>query len=160
MKSTAHRARQQSAAIPGLLGARRTEPLPRRNLVIFDGTCGFCTWSVMLLDRQLGVRVASIPAQWLTDAELVGLGTSRAACAEAVVFVDASGVPSSGADAVNALLRAHPLFGAPVALALRVPALLRFERSWYRWIARHRVAISRLLRTRRYALIGEGDSAS
>jgi len=159
MKSTADRAKQR-VAIPGLLGACRTEPLPPRNLVIFDGACGFCTWSVMVLDRPLGVRVASIPAQWLKDAELAGLGTTRAACAQAVVFVDATGVPSSGADAVNALLRAHPLFSAPVALALRVPALLRLERAFYRWIARHRVAISRLLGTRRYALIGETDSAS
>ena len=146
--------------IRGLVGAERTEPLPRRDLLIFDGTCGFCTRSVMLLDRPLGIRVASIPAQWLTDAEIALLGTTRAACAEAVVFVDAAGGVSSGADALNALFRGHPLLGAPVALAMRLPPLLRFERAGYRWVARHRVAISRLLGTRRYALIGATDSAS
>jgi len=149
----------QDRSLPGLVRRERDEPLPGSALVIFDGACGFCTWSVCVLYRPLGVRVHAIPYQWLSVAELAAFGTTRARCVEAVHFVDASRTPTAGADAVNALLRNHPFFGPPVALIARVPVLLRVERRAYTWLAANRVWISRLLGTRLFALIaGDTDS--
>jgi predicted DCC family thiol-disulfide oxidoreductase YuxK len=127
------------------------ETFAGREFLIFDGACGFCTWSVRQLAR-LGVRVAAIPFQRLRDDDLRTLGITRAACAERVQFVDDRGMIASGADAVNALLRGHALFGPAITLISRTPALLQMERRGYAWVAEHRVAISRMLGTRRYAL--------
>jgi predicted DCC family thiol-disulfide oxidoreductase YuxK len=146
--------------IPGLVRHDRGEPLPTSALVIFDGTCGFCTWSVAVLDRRLGVRVQAIPYQWLDDAELAAIGTSRARCADAVHFIDAHGHLSAGADAINALLRDRPLVGPVVRLVARVPLLVSLERRAYVWVTKHRERISQLLGTRRYALITGDDGAS
>jgi hypothetical protein len=60
---------------------------------------------------------------------------------------------------VNALVRGHALFGPVAALMSRTPALLRIERRAYAWVARHRIAISRLLGTRRYAIVAETEGA-
>jgi len=130
-----------------------------RDLVIFDGACGFCTWSVMQL-RRLGVRVAAIPFQHLRDVDFQALGTTRAACAGRVHFVDAAGTISTGADAVNALVRDHTFLGPVAGLVLRTPLLLEFERRTYAWVAEHRIAISRLLGTRRFAIVPEDDGAA
>jgi len=133
--------------------------LAGRDLVIFDGACGFCTWSVMQLP-WLGVRVAAIPVQRLTGDDLRALGITRAACAESVHFIDAAGTVSRGADAVNALVGGNACIGPLARLISRTPALLTIERRAYAWVAEHRVAISRLLRTRRYAIIPEDDGAA
>jgi len=116
---------------------------------------------VLLLERPLGIRVTAVPYQWLTNAALAALGTTRAQCTAALQFVDRSGTIRTGADAVNALLRGHPLFGLVVRLALCLPPVVRFERRAYAWVAAHRDRISNLLGTRRYALItddGAGPS--
>jgi len=131
-----------------------------RAVVIFDGTCGFCTWSVLLLERPLGIRVTAVPYQWLSDAALAALGTSRAECRAAVQFIDRNGTRWGGADAINALLRDHPLFGLAVRGMMRLPPVARFEHRAYAWIATHREAISKLLGTRGYALIKDDDAGA
>ena len=83
--------------------------MPRRPVLVFDGDCGFCTWSARIADRWAQGRLAVVPWQ---AAELDDLGLTAAACAEAVQYVG-EGVHGSGAEAV-----------ARALLLCRVPAPL------------------------------------
>ncbi len=150
----------RDSTVPGLVRHDRDEPLPAGALVIFDGTCGFCTWSVGVLRRALGVNVSAIPYQWLSDAELAAFDTTRARCADAVHFVDARGDVWAGADAINTLLRDRPFCGVAIRFVTRRPWALALERRAYAWVTRNRERISQLLGTRRYALITGDDAGS
>jgi predicted DCC family thiol-disulfide oxidoreductase YuxK len=122
--------------------------------IIFDGTCGFCTWSIAALGKPSHVAHV-VPYQWLTDAQLETVGTTRAHCIHEVHYVDAGGRVYRGANAVNEALAHAPLIGGILGYVGRHRALLGFERACYAWVAAHRVAISRVLGTRRCALIAE-----
>ncbi len=124
----------------------------RANLLIFDGSCGFCTWSVATALR-LRSDVTATPYQWLDDAELGRVGITRERTQREVHFVDAAGTVYRGADAVNALLASVPRLGLIVRFVRSRPALVRIEQRAYEWIAANRIAISRVLGTQRCALL-------
>lgn len=124
-------------------------------VLVFDGSCGFCTWAVRsarTADR--GSRVNYIAHQFLSRAEFTALGVEPNRCGREVVFVDAQRSVLGGARAVNAYALASGWALARFAARLRLPPpLLALEAAAYRWIARHRITISRLLGTAGYALI-------
>jgi predicted DCC family thiol-disulfide oxidoreductase YuxK len=126
------------------------------DLLIFDGTCGFCTWAVARMNAggsEPAIRVT--PYQWLDDRFLAAIGTTRDRCATAVHFVDSHGMLSQGADAINALLLRRRAFVSMVRVFTGSRTLLAIERRCYAWIASHRTAISGFLGTRRCALLIE-----
>jgi predicted DCC family thiol-disulfide oxidoreductase YuxK len=108
---------------------RGTEPV-----FLYDGDCGFCTWSAGLVDRYIHSPVPVVAWQW---ADLTALGLTVAECQEAVQWV--STTTRSGPAAIAALLRTSTRRGwrlAGRALATR-PAIAL---AWpvYRLIARNR----------------------
>jgi predicted DCC family thiol-disulfide oxidoreductase YuxK len=71
-----------------------------RGVLVFDGDCGFCTWSASQIARWSAGALDVVPWQ---RADLSGLGLTEAQCAVAVQFVDGDGVVSGGAAVARAL---------------------------------------------------------
>lgn len=73
-----------------------------REVLVFDGDCGFCTWSAARIERWAAGALDVVPWQ---RADLTALGLTEARCSISVQFVDADGVASGGAAVARALLR-------------------------------------------------------
>lgn len=106
-------------------------------LLVFDGDCGFCTWSAGVIRRWGQGRLVVVPWQ---RADLVALGLEPDACAQAVQFVDEA-EHSAGAAAVG---RALLVCRAPAPLAGRLllwPPVAPLADRAYRIVAanRHRL---------------------
>lgn len=71
-----------------------------RGVLVFDGDCGFCTWSAVRIERWSSGSFDVVPWQ---RADLSGLGLTAAQCSTALQFVDAQGVASGGAAVARAL---------------------------------------------------------
>jgi predicted DCC family thiol-disulfide oxidoreductase YuxK len=71
-----------------------------RGVLVFDGDCGFCTWSAVRIERWSSGSLDVVPWQ---RADLEGLGLTPAQCSAAVQFVGARGVASGGAAVARAL---------------------------------------------------------
>ena len=111
----------------------RGQPSPTAVLV-FDGDCGFCTWSAGLLRRWSRDGLTVVPWQRV---DLAGLGLTAAECARAVQCVTPDGTYSGG-QAVARSLRGcrQPWRTAGAVLAL--PALRPVVERGYAWVADHR----------------------
>ncbi len=72
-----------------------------RAVLVFDGDCGFCTWSAGRIQRWASGSLDVVPWQ---RTDLTSLGLTEAQCSEAVQFVDPSGVAAGGAAVARALL--------------------------------------------------------
>jgi predicted DCC family thiol-disulfide oxidoreductase YuxK len=108
--------------------------------VLYDGDCGFCKWSLAgLLKRDRARRMLPLALQAREADPLLGdLSTDERTAS--VHVVSPSGERLSGGAAMTALLRLVPR-GAPAAAVLA-----RFPRTTeraYRWVADHRVRLSR-----------------
>ena len=114
-----------TASMPGRLGG----------LVLFDGDCGFCTWSVRWAHRWVRPRVEFQPWQ---RADLDALGVTAAACTEALQFVHADGRVQSGGRAVCALLSRGRAPWPLVARCGSAPGMRMLVDSAYRMVAKHR----------------------
>jgi len=125
------------------------------DLVLFDGTCGFCAWSLALVARCFEPEhVVYVPYQWLSLAELAAVGTTAASCATAVHLWDGREARLyRGADAFNRLVATTAAGKRIVSALARCAPILAAERALYAVIARNRLVLSRLLGTRRYAVI-------
>ena len=122
-------------------------------LVIFDGACGLCTWTVRLAGRwDTARRWSFVPFQRLTDAEFRALGVSRAACAKVVHAIDVHGHVTRGAFAVNAVLATLPATRPFVAIVRLLFPLLLLEIAGYAFVAHNRALLSRMLGTTECAL--------
>jgi predicted DCC family thiol-disulfide oxidoreductase YuxK len=75
-----------------------------REVLVFDGDCGFCTWSAARMERWAAGALDVVPWQL---ADLVALGLTEEQCSTSVQFVGADGVASGGAAVGRALLRCH-----------------------------------------------------
>lgn len=112
------------------------ERLPERVTLIFDGSCGFCTWAVRLvraLDRRRRVTAAPFQRPGVPAAH----GLTLAQCEAAAWAVTPDGTIYPGAAAVNVVLA--------VALGTRLPWLLYrlpgagwLQDRLYDWVVRHR----------------------
>ncbi len=128
--------------------------------LLFDGACGFCTWSVRTIrTRDRDARVNYVASQLLAPTDFARLGVRPQRCANEVVFVDGARRVRGGAEAANAYLRTIGFAPATTIARLRLPrVLLRIESAVYRWIARHRETLSRVFGTARYALMEPSQS--
>ncbi len=125
-------------------------------LVIFDGACGFCTWTVQLarrIDRK--GTYSFVPYQHFSLDELKRRGTSPAQCAKAVHAIDDNDRVYCGAFAINRFLWSFGGWRFLVAALYLVFPLLLLEMLGYALVARNRVPISALFRTQKYAVIQE-----
>jgi predicted DCC family thiol-disulfide oxidoreductase YuxK len=106
--------------------------------LIFDGTCGFCTWTVRLvqaLDRRHRVTVAPFQKPGVPEAH--GLTVAQCEGAAWAVTTTPHHRRYRGAGAVNAALSA--VLGTAWPLRLyRLPAIRQLQDAVYTWIARNR----------------------
>ena len=118
-----------------------------KDVVIYDGACGFCQSQVARIRRLAGRdRFELLPRQ--SPDLLMRFPMLKAnEAAEGMRFVSAEGTPAIGADAVYEIYRRIPRFRALAGL-YRVPGLKSFFRLAYFIIARNRLRISRLCRNR------------
>ncbi|HEY0396630.1 MAG TPA: DCC1-like thiol-disulfide oxidoreductase family protein [Candidatus Elarobacter sp.] len=126
-----------------------------RRFVIFDGSCGFCTWSVRWVRSwDPSRRLTYVPYQALEPHDFERFGTSRERCAREVQFADGSGRLSGGAAAINGMLCAIPRTRRIliVAAVAALPIAFALESAAYRFVARNRIPISRMLGTAKHAL--------
>ncbi len=111
-------------------------------VLLFDGTCGFCTRCVRWVrDRDGSGLVNATVNQARGVADRYGL--TRADVDRSVWVIDAHGRRASGAAAVNAVLAALGGGYAPLARLLTMPPLAWIEERAYYWVARHRHIWSR-----------------
>jgi predicted DCC family thiol-disulfide oxidoreductase YuxK len=114
-----------------------------KHLILWDGDCGFCHWSVdrlMSWDRKQKLR--SIPRQQCPSPPMTDLLQDRTD--REVVVITRSGEVLGGADAV------FFVYGETrsrwIAAILRTPPFIWVARWVYRWVARNRATVSRWLK--------------
>jgi predicted DCC family thiol-disulfide oxidoreductase YuxK len=107
-----------------------------RGWLFFDAECGFCTrivrWLAPILQRR-GLGVA--PLQDPRVGPLLGL--SHAELMYEMQFLLADGTRFGGADAAVALAR-EIWWGRPLVWVSKIPGVMGWLRSGYRWIAAKR----------------------
>ena len=113
---------------------------PPRGWVLYDADCGFCTrwaWRMMYFVGPRGFHLAPLQAPWVRPA----LKLSRDELLEELRVLTADGAFYGGADAMLYLATQIP-WARPLATAARLPGMKPLLRAVYRWVARHRHALS------------------
>ena len=111
--------------------------------ILYDVDCGFCRATVgLLLTWDRGRRFRPVAIQSEEGAALLAGMPESERLASAHAIIPGSAAPLSGGRAAATVLRELPA-GAPLAaLVERVPGAT--DRS-YRWVAEHRVQLSRFV---------------
>jgi predicted DCC family thiol-disulfide oxidoreductase YuxK len=100
---------------------------------LFDGDCAFCTSSANLLKRLTANRIPIEPYQF---ADLEKLGVSKAACEQAVQYLNPKHF-----DAARAIAQVLIDARTPWAIAgwvMRAPVILSFAELVYVWVSKNR----------------------
>jgi predicted DCC family thiol-disulfide oxidoreductase YuxK len=104
--------------------------------IVFDGTCGFCTRSVRLLETlDRDRRVRAVPFQKSGVPASVGLTVEE--CEATAWAIAPDGRRYRGAEAVNAAVAAALGSGLPLQL-YSVPGIGRLQDFVYHLVASHR----------------------
>jgi predicted DCC family thiol-disulfide oxidoreductase YuxK len=106
-----------------------------REILIYDGDCGFCSRCARFIERHIGTGAQILPWQ---QAPLADLGISERAATEALQWVDARGRVSAGAVAVARLLIDAGLPWSVAGRLLLVPGLSWLAALGYRLVADNR----------------------
>jgi predicted DCC family thiol-disulfide oxidoreductase YuxK len=106
-----------------------------RPVLVYDGSCGFCTRSVEVAISRLGADVDYEPYQ---TAGLGTLGVSHAEAERSVIWVEPDGRIMQGSAAAARLLVASDGLWALLGLALLVPPMSWMAELAYRVVARLR----------------------
>ena len=104
-------------------------------VLIFDGDCGFCTWSVDQLRRWVRPRAQIVAWQ---VAPLSEMGLTPKTCEVAVQWVADNGEISAGGRAVCALLRSSPQPWPILGVLGSLPVIAPIVDWGYRLIAANR----------------------
>lgn len=105
-----------------------------RPVVLFDGRCGFCTWSVQFAQRTVLADADFIPYQ---SVDVSNYDVTVEQCADAVQFIDNAG-SVSGALAVAAILRTGRGVWKPLGRTIGSAPIRPLAEVVYRFVARHR----------------------
>lgn len=115
-------------------------------LLLFDGDCGFCEWSIdhlRKIDQDSKFQIASY--QSIAEEDLKSVGLDYEKCEHALQLIGTSGKVHSGIFAFNHfLLRYSPWNLLLIPLYLFPPFLL-LEHGVYRAIANNRFRLSQKL---------------
>lgn len=113
-----------------------------RWIVLYDDACGLCKWLLAWLlrfDRAERLRPVALQRP---EAEALLVDLAPAARLESMHVVSPDGTRSSAGAALPALLRRLAGGRLPAAVLERFPRLT----GWgYRWVATHRIGISRFV---------------
>lgn len=118
-----------------------TVPMHRRTLLvtlpalIFDGACGFCTWTVDFLQARLREPVLLAPWQRI---DLREIGLSRQQVEEAAWWLDAGGKKLRGHLAVARALQACRLPWRALGILLSWPGISWASAYVYQFVSRNR----------------------
>ncbi len=105
-------------------------------LVLFDGTCGLCDWSVRaILRRDRDARFHFAPLQSPLGQRLLNEAGLPADRFDTLVLIDPQGIPRLRSDAALGILAELPHWRW-TAIGRAVPRVLRD--AVYAWIARRR----------------------
>jgi predicted DCC family thiol-disulfide oxidoreductase YuxK len=114
----------------------------RRAVILFDNDCGFCRWSLSKLlawDRHGRLRPVALQSE---EADDLLMGMDRERKMASWHLVARNGHIYSGGAAVPQLARLLPASAPIAALATAFP---RTADRAYRWVARHRERLGRVL---------------
>ncbi|MCB0920157.1 MAG: DUF393 domain-containing protein [Actinobacteria bacterium] len=103
--------------------------------VVFDGDCGFCTWSIDQMKRWVKPPAAVVPFQF---ADLQRLGLTLAECEAAVQWVPVRGPARSGGRAVAAILKTSGFPWSGLGTLADLPGVRVLVDLLYRQVAAHR----------------------
>lgn len=120
-------------------------PAPHRWPVLYDAECGLCRIllaGLLRCDRDDRLRLVALQAP---EAGELLADLPPAARAESWHLISPAGERYSGGAALPPLLRLLPAGRAPAAVFARAP---RLTDRGYRWVAAHRVGLSRLVPAR------------
>jgi len=108
-----------------------------RAVLVFDGDCGFCTWSASRLASWSRGDLVTVPWQ---RADLAALGLTEDQCAAAVQYVDLRGSRSAGRAVAAALLQCRQPWRT-AGVVMSAPVLAPLVERAYRTVAanRHRL---------------------
>jgi predicted DCC family thiol-disulfide oxidoreductase YuxK len=114
----------------------------QRWLVLYDGDCGFCKWLLAgLLRFDRARRLRPIALQRPEAAALLA-DLDPAERMESMHLVSPDGTPTSAGAALPSLLGLLSGGRFPAAVLSRFP---RLTSAGYRWVAAHRIGISRFV---------------
>lgn len=120
----------------------RSPAREQRWLVLYDGDCGLCKWllaGLLRFDRAQRLRPIALQRPE-ADALLADLEPAERMASMHLVSPD--GTRTSAGAALPALLRLLSGGRLPAALLGRFP---RLSEAGYRWVAAHRIGISRFV---------------
>ena len=107
--------------------------------VIYDGDCGFCSWSVRFARTKVAPDLTYLPSQ---TAQLVDYGLTKEDCLKALQFVSSDTKVYSADRAVSQILRNGSFLYRLIGYLMVLPGVNLIARYGYRFIAKNR---SRLL---------------
>jgi predicted DCC family thiol-disulfide oxidoreductase YuxK len=114
-----------------------------RPVLVYDGDCGFCTYWARRWQQKAKDSFAIVPLQ---DEEGRPGGLNTAELEEAVHLVEPDGTIRRGADAVFEVMASLRLYRVGRWAYQKIPPF-RWVSDWlYRWVANHRVLVSRWTR--------------
>jgi predicted DCC family thiol-disulfide oxidoreductase YuxK len=118
---------------------------PSKPLLVYDGDCGFCRFWVRRWKQMTGERVDCLPAQDArVPAEFPEIPRERFALT--VQLVETDGRVFSGAEAILRAMSYGPSRGWPLRAYQSVPVFAKSAERTYRFVADHRLFLSRLTR--------------
>lgn len=103
-------------------------------MVLFDGRCGFCTWSVEFARTKVHADVDFMPYQ---SVDVTEYGLTDEQCAQAVQLVGPEG-PVAGELAVAEVLKSGRGVWRPVGSLIASAPVRPVAGVVYRFVARHR----------------------
>jgi predicted DCC family thiol-disulfide oxidoreductase YuxK len=107
---------------------------PEAPILVFDGDCGFCTWSADWIRRRLPAGAVVAPWQLL---DLAAHGLTEADVTTAAYWIDADG-RHRGADGIARALEAAGRGWRMVGRLAGRPPLVWLARGMYTVVARNR----------------------
>lgn len=114
------------------------QPAADRPVFLYDGGCGFCTWSAWFIERHIPTAAGVTPWQF---ADLQALGVSKAHAEASVQWIDLRRDPAvraSGPAAIARLLVDAGSYWHPLGRLLDMRPIRWVAEPVYRLVARNR----------------------
>ena len=112
-------------------------------ILIYDGECGFCTNSAKWARKRFPPPHGIAPSQDFTDADLAGMGLTRADVDRAAWWYVPGEQPAEGAEAISKTLIVIGGRSALLGRFMWLPGVRVLAGVVYRWVADHRPLVGR-----------------
>lgn len=119
--------------------------MPERDVLVFDGACGVCTWLADWVGRRDARQRLTIVPYQTADLDALAPGLTREMAARSVYLVTRRGRRYHGARAAFETLKRLPGAWRVAGAIGALPPLSALAQPFYRLVANHRAALSRRL---------------